>query len=1023
LGQPGVALVERAQLEKILAEHQITGSALVDPGQRVQLGQLVPADLLVFLDSIPKLPKPATRVQVTESKTGIVLASAIFENDELLRDQQPALELVRAAIAKRAVPLGERHLLGYLDFRSEESGPMLDGIAAALGTLVITDLARAPHIIVLERDHLQHLRIEKQLTPLEQQLRASAWLLEGGVRRTADTNQLTATISLRSLVGGPPLAGSVVVPANDLSAGRTAIGGLMGTLLRAKVPAPPVLDLTREAAAFSRQASLWAIWGDRIRAIRAAEAAYGLDPTRTNQVLLVGALLRGEPTLREAIRADHLLLDGYRQVQAAPAAGASTNRSLPFFGYRRFIQFAGAEEGNDPQRRRELAELENQVFRVQLGHARQWFDQTGTAYWDAWVQRLAVLPSVFPDEPARQLAFLREAIDVFLKPPARPDWVPPARLQMLLGVPHQLYPIQPGWDAARFGHRESLHQELYAPVFRDLTRHADPFLRFVGWYGVYALPRQFDQGIEARFAMFDLLLNDLPPTHLYRRSRTEGHSPPTYQNDWLLFSTPPLMLLERNCPEEVKRRQIDYYARLYRSLLATGDPVRFDALRRTSGAHIGWLEALANNGRLAAAVEFANELLKLTDAKSGPRDWWEHGDLVRKRDEWEQRLTRAAPAPPPAPAAAAPPAGWEDYDIRRLDLGFKLPKTGRLARSALMLLPQDDHLVCLRPNVQFKFPRFIVDLDVSTHALPGGQIRDRFTVPLRWEIDQSWAHYPYSFFTSAALAPGRVYVGTRRGLLDIPLQSRDWKLITEQDGLPGSMVRALGWYEGTLYLGLGCDPFKCETKDQAVLAAYNPQAKTFTIVAAERAVGGENAWNGVRFFLDDILPDPARGCLWLKDRERGVWKFDPAASAFEQVGPGGGMVVFPGSRYSGAGANILDTFSRGGATLYRPADGAERRLPPKIGDHPIVDQTVSAVFDGDRVLGAGEGTRFEPSRVPETKRLLYLLVPGRAPAALERAPDGQLFPGAVQLVVTGAGIVAVAEDGQALLIRRKGGQP
>ncbi|NQU11763.1 hypothetical protein HQ590_13295, partial [bacterium] len=35
LGQPGVALVERAQLEKILAEHQITGSALVDPGQRV----------------------------------------------------------------------------------------------------------------------------------------------------------------------------------------------------------------------------------------------------------------------------------------------------------------------------------------------------------------------------------------------------------------------------------------------------------------------------------------------------------------------------------------------------------------------------------------------------------------------------------------------------------------------------------------------------------------------------------------------------------------------------------------------------------------------------------------------------------------------------------------------------------------------------------------------------------------------------------------------------------------------------
>ncbi|NQU09164.1 hypothetical protein HQ590_00110, partial [bacterium] len=114
LGQPDVALVERAQVEKILAEHQITGAALVDPGQRVRLGQVVPADLLVFLDSIPTLPQPATRVQVTESKTGIVLASQIFENDGLLRDQQPALELVRAAMAKRAVPLGDRHLLGYL---------------------------------------------------------------------------------------------------------------------------------------------------------------------------------------------------------------------------------------------------------------------------------------------------------------------------------------------------------------------------------------------------------------------------------------------------------------------------------------------------------------------------------------------------------------------------------------------------------------------------------------------------------------------------------------------------------------------------------------------------------------------------------------------------------------------------------------------------------------------------------------------------------------------------------------------
>ena len=52
LQQKDLALVERQQIEKILAEQQMTAATMVDPKQRVRLGLVVPADLLVFLDSI-----------------------------------------------------------------------------------------------------------------------------------------------------------------------------------------------------------------------------------------------------------------------------------------------------------------------------------------------------------------------------------------------------------------------------------------------------------------------------------------------------------------------------------------------------------------------------------------------------------------------------------------------------------------------------------------------------------------------------------------------------------------------------------------------------------------------------------------------------------------------------------------------------------------------------------------------------------------------------------------------------------
>ncbi|NQU09840.1 hypothetical protein HQ590_03545, partial [bacterium] len=462
LAQPGAALVERAQLDKILAEHQITGAALVDPAQRVRLGQLVPADLLVFLDSIPKLPKPATRLQVTESKTGIVLASGIFEDEVLLRDQAPALDLVRTAMGKQAVPAADRHLLGYLEFRSEESGPMLDGIAAALGTLVITDLARAPHIIVLEREHLQHLQTERDLTKLEQDLRASVRLLEGGVRRAPETNKLTITVLLRPLAGGESLTTALTVSRDDVSAARNLIGAAVARLLQARQPEQVTVDRATEAAVFARQAELWLAWNDRPRATQAAETAFALDSNQANRLLLAEILIHGEPqpgrvhvdsqtlalmrrrpSLSNAIRANELLLDYYRRQLELIASSVETNLTLPSFEWQARAPAAGDSPGIRRQQN-ELARLEDTAFRVQLDHYRQHYAQTRAAYWETWQHRLGQLARYRPDEPAKQIALVREAVQAFAQPPEPVDPIPYQRLDVLTGLPGQMTEIMTG---------------------------------------------------------------------------------------------------------------------------------------------------------------------------------------------------------------------------------------------------------------------------------------------------------------------------------------------------------------------------------------------------------------------------------------------------------------------------------------------------------------------------------------------------------------------------------------------------
>ena len=235
LKDAGFTLVDREAITKILREHELAAAELTARQNRVQLGQLVPADVLLFLQTVPASKPPLARLTLTESRTGIVLNEWLWDNERVIRSAAVLLKEVKAAADKRDIPLKDRHLIGLLEFRGEESGLGLDSWAGGLGELVMYTLGRLPSVMVLDREHLEHLRTERELTPLDQQLVASVRLLECGFRRKSDKGDLTCTISLRALGRADPLISTVNVKYDDPAGAQEQIASVVAGLLKAGV--------------------------------------------------------------------------------------------------------------------------------------------------------------------------------------------------------------------------------------------------------------------------------------------------------------------------------------------------------------------------------------------------------------------------------------------------------------------------------------------------------------------------------------------------------------------------------------------------------------------------------------------------------------------------------------------------------------------------------------------------------------------------------------------------------------------
>ncbi|NQU11507.1 ankyrin repeat domain-containing protein [bacterium] len=510
--------------------------------------------------------------------------------------------------------------------------------------------------------------------------------------------------------------------------------------------------------------------------------------------------------------------------------------------------------------------------------------------------------------------------------------------------------------------------------------------------------------IAAHFAGHQILIDELPPGHPYRNVQLRGS--PRYFGEYLILCALMPGFYEEATPGPVIEKELEFHRHMIEALIANGESDRLLAWRSANNTLTGWLDQLAGRGHIAEALDLTTRLIAIS--KDRPQS-----GLVDRRTRFAQLLKIEPPATPVVATPRIEPA-WEAYELQPIHFGFPFTAPAGGGRSVVFTVTDGNLLYSLRAAPQQPYYGANLELDptldceLTIHWLPSGELLERIGIAFGATAKPK--------LYAATLLHGILYVGTDLGLGAIDLQAKRWRLITRQNGLPGRSVRALGRFANRLYLGIGPDPLTGKGDDQSVFAVYDPPSAKFQIIASEKSVDTAIPWNGKRFLLDDIYPDESHGCLWLKDRQLGVWKFTPATSQFAPVLPAGKRVLLPGSRYVGQAPDIAHgTDSGWPVSFFIPEDQTQLDLPGGIDGIAIIHQSHQAVRDANFVLVSAHGLPFDRSPAG----FFYLIKHGTGPAILRHTPDGKPFPSIIHLQPSSAGIVAVATNGDGFVIRRK----
>ncbi len=299
-----IKLLERAQIDKILQEQQLTAAGLLDRNNTIKLGQILRADAFVIISSentiqqtsgnTPTASTAATgepnkptgsliRVRLTETAHGLRLSDRFeqLDNSKLDEIAEAISKNIDVVIGKLSLPAGQAIPVGIVDIHRVQLGEKHKILERALPVLLSVRLALEPKIIMLEREDLKTLLNEKFMTQGDDsKFWGSAVLIEGNLQ--PKNGDIEMTFSLRR-VGEGTKSFTVPIDPNEPS---VAINKAAADIVQEILNAPPSAQwqLAQEAEHFYQQGRMLAAHNRIEDAIIPLETAYALQPHNINYI-------------------------------------------------------------------------------------------------------------------------------------------------------------------------------------------------------------------------------------------------------------------------------------------------------------------------------------------------------------------------------------------------------------------------------------------------------------------------------------------------------------------------------------------------------------------------------------------------------------------------------------------------------------------------------------------------------------------------------------------------------------------
>lgn len=640
----GIELLERAEIDKLLQEQQLSVAGLLQRHNAVKVGRLLRVDAFLLLSTEADKDQKQNsdkllRVRLVETAHGLRLLDSFEEHGSAkLEDTVKRItEKVIAAAPKMMLPPSEVIPVGIIGIHRVQLSERYQWLARAVPAMLSVRLSKELRIIMLEREDLKILHDEKLLTEGEDAEFWSSGVLIDGYLRRRRTKDIEMKLSLRRASGKGIADFTVLVEPNEP---LVAVDNIANNMIQQLLNASPTASWQpeQEAKEFFHQGQLLRNHQRNEDALAPLETAHALRP---GNVYYTGGLFANEWDTRSLEKGSfysdlelaELVSLLVRQIRNGYANGKLPQSEV-------LLDF-GQPLGYETDRRGHLAGYfarpssvsTDKIRHINRENRKIWTETVKEAVknWDGSPKQSAFLKFtawVSSDEPEELIENLRETFSKFFIPreigngrrfiEARGALIFP---QLSIRV-NELEKTHLKGSAKKF-------QELWLLYLEDLTKVSDPIVRFASYvalsrhYGLGSYqPKNYNTAKNYCKAAMKVLLKELKSPNEPVGDMYGGDL-----DKWFIRSAMYRALIDSRSMHDPNER-ITIFTTIFNPLIEKSDARNVAIWSSAFKTDSLWY----NIGDIEMAERYTHLLKRIEGVLKDSKDGWENTELNKIKD-------------------------------------------------------------------------------------------------------------------------------------------------------------------------------------------------------------------------------------------------------------------------------------------------------------------------------------------------------------------------------------------------------